>query len=92
MSAGDIDFFLIKFTFPYSVDAVVMGALQLSFSLLQFDRDEFQEPPFRVFDVKRLWHLTESASRSRRPDDCQGRQGERIARRANSCCLTAGAK
>ena len=60
MSAGDIDFFLIKFTFPYSVDAVVMGALQLSFSLLQFDRDEFQEPPFRIFHVKRLWHLTVS--------------------------------
>ena len=58
MPAADIDF--DKIHMSVSVDAVIMGSAQLSFSLLQFDRDEFQEPPFRVFHVKRLWHLAVS--------------------------------
>lgn len=54
MPTADIDF--DKIHIPVPVDAVIMGADSFSFTLLQFDRDEFQEPPFRIFHVKRLWH------------------------------------
>jgi len=58
MSAADIDF--DKIHIPVLGRCGSHGSAQLSFSLLQFNRDEFQEPPFRVFHVKRLWHLTVS--------------------------------
>ena len=58
MPPADIDF--DKIHIPVLARCGNHASVQLSFTLLQFDRDEFQEPPFRIFHVKRLWHLTVS--------------------------------